>query len=73
MKNLSFLVLASTTLALAGCGADSGITPEQDAAFKKGDKSAIKGPPPGGNAAPKDFKSSINDGVKPGSTTSVGP
>ena len=69
MKTLSLLILASATLALVGCGADSGTTPEQDAAFKKGDKSAIKPPPPGANSAPADFHSSINDGPKPGEKT----
>ena len=69
MKTLPLLILAVAPLTLLGCGADSGTTPAQDAAFKKGDKSAIKGPPPGANVAPPDFHSSINDGPKPGQKT----
>ena len=72
MKTLFLLILASAALALVGCGADSGTTPEQDAAFKKGDKSAIKGPPPGANEKPADFKSSINDAPKPGGGAPAG-
>ena len=66
MKNLSILLVALSALALAGCGADGGTTPAQDAAFKKGDKTAIKPPPAGANQAASDFHSSIDDGPKPG-------
>ncbi len=60
MKTLTSLLAAS--LALMGCGADSNTTAAQDAAFKKGDKSAITPPPPDANKPSSDFKSSIPSG-----------
>ncbi len=66
MKNLSLLILAAAALGAAGCGAGDNTTEAENKAFKSGDKSAVKPPPAGANSAPSDFKSSINDGPKPG-------
>ncbi|RYG35738.1 hypothetical protein EON81_11860 [bacterium] len=57
--------LASLTVlaVLFGCGADSNVSASEENAYKNPDKSKIKGPPPGANKPPADFKSSINDGV----------
>ena len=67
MKRLSLpILLAAAALGIAGCGAGENTTEAENKAFKSGDKSAIKAPPPGANKAPSDFKSSIDDGLKTG-------
>ncbi len=75
MKILTSFLVIVASLALSGCGADSNTTADQDAAFKKADKSAIKGPPPGAATPPANFKSSLSGesthvpaGVTPGPT-----
>ena len=62
MKSLAGPLVLAASLALAGCGADSGTTAAQDAAFKKGDKSAVAPPPADANKPSADFKSSIPSG-----------
>lgn len=60
----TFLFIAIASLALMGCGADSGTTPDQNAAFKSGAKPNIT-IPPDANKPPANFKSSLDNGSGP--------
>ncbi|RYG24824.1 hypothetical protein EON82_09375 [bacterium] len=60
----SILPAVAASLALVGCGADSGTTAEQDAAFKSGAKPTVN-IPPGANKPPENFKSSLDTGGGP--------
>jgi hypothetical protein len=59
MKNIAGLLILSASLLLVGCGAGDNTTAAENTAFKSGDKSAIKGPPPGANQKPANFHSSL--------------
>ena len=67
MKKHLILLTVATALAAVGCGAGDNATESENKAFKTGDKSAIKPPPPGANVAPPGFKSSLGgSGAGPG-------